>query len=599
MTTRTRRRVLLVVCSTLLLTIAWSASYAAPNYQDAGNCQSIVSPQRGDGWLNIANRYGVSVAALKAANPQAVRRNDQLWLSDRLCIPGTPVATPTTPATATATVTAAVATEATYYTVRAGDGWFAIAQRLGLPFATLWNANPQLQRPGRTLYIGERILIPGTGATPTTPAAPTVQPPTATATATATRIQPAATATATRTRPAATATATATRVRPAATATPTTIVRTNPTATPSPVARVTRVAVAGLPACPSTLADYTTAVEQVLATDVGKLVRWLQGCQTGGSGKSGARGLDIDGDGARDVVVIVADPASPADTPPGNVLIFHGTADPKAWDLRYVAEASGQIGLLETADVNADRKLDIAWTDTTCGAHTCFTRVQIIAWDAAQDEYVNLIGNNATMATAQVRFADVNAGSGKELIMHGGEIGSAGAGPQRPWTEIWASLDGEPYVLVDRTYDPSPCLYHHVLDANDLMAQGKYTEAAAVYADVVDDVTLETCSSRPNERVELREFAWYRQALALAYAGNKAEAGRTVAALAQTLPQGLYAPVANIWWSAYNANEDAPTACATVEAYARANADVWKILADYGYANPTFSADDVCVLPQR
>lgn len=604
MTTRTRRRVLLVVCSTLLLTIAWSASFAAPNQQDAGNCQSIIAPQRGDGWLSIASRYGVSVAALKAANPQAVRRSDQLWLSDRLCIPGTPSATATAPATATATpttaatiaatptstTTAVVTTDTTYYTVRAGDGWFAIAQRLGIPFATLWNANPQLQRPGRTLYIGERMLIPGTGATPTAPAVPTVQSPAATAT----RVRPAATTTATATGVQPAATATATRVQPSATPTPT-AVRVSPTATPGTVVRVTRAPVAGLPACPSTLADYTTAVEQVLAIDVGKLVRWLQDCQVGGSGKNGARGLDINGDGARDVVVIVADPASPASTPPGNLLLYHGTADPTAWDLRYQAESSGQIGLLETADLNADRKLDIAWTDTTCGAHTCFARVHIVSWDAANDEYVDLIGENATMATAQVRFADVNAGSGKEMIMHGGEIGSAGAGPQRPWTEIWASIDGKPYVLVDRTYDPSPCMYHHVLDANNLMAQGKYTEAAAVYGDIVEDATLEACGSRPNELDELREFAWYRQALALAYAGNKAAAGRTVAALAQT--QGLYAPVANIWWSAYNATEDASAACATVRAYAQSKPEVWKILADYGYANPAFSAGDVCIAP--
>lgn len=588
MTTRTRRWVLLVVFSTALLTLAWSFGLAAPNHQDAGTCQMIVAPQRGDGWLSVANRYRVSVTALKAANPQAIRRGDQLWLSDRLCIPGEPMATATdapTTVVASPTATPAVTTEATTYTVRPGDGWFAIAQRLGVPFATLWNANPQLQRPSRTLYVGERILVPGTVTTAsTTPAAPTVQ-------------TPAAAATATRARPTAIPTATATRARPTAIPTATAANRTRPAATPSAVVRATRVPIAGLPACPVTLADYRAAVEQVLTVDATKLVRWLQDCDTGTSGKSGARGIDINGDGARDIVAIVADPASPAATPPGTLLVFHGTADPKVWDLRYVQEANGEPGLLATEDLNGDGKLDIAWTDTACGAHTCFARVHIVSWDADEDAYVDLIGDNAIMATPQVRFADVNPGSGKELIMHGGEIGSVGAGPQRAWTETWASIDGKPYVLVDRTYDPSSCIYHHVLDANDLLARGSTAEAAAAYKKIVEDTTLEACGERPNELNELREFAWYRYALALAYAGDRTAAGRAVTALAQAAPEGLYTPVANIWWSAYRAQGDAAAACGAVQGYAKTNAEVWKILADFGYANPTFSAGDVCATP--
>lgn len=581
MTKRTHRFVVIAVCSILLLTTAWPAVHAAPPGQNPDTCQTIVSPRRGDGWLSVATRYGVTVAALKAANPQAVRRNDQLWLSDRLCIPGTPVATPTSPATATATATTVASptattpttTEATYYTVRAGDGWFAIAQRLGVPFLTLWNANPDLQRPGRTLYLGERLLVPGTGeaATATLPVAPTLAPPAATATPT-------------------------TITRTPSTATPTATRRVSPTATPSAAARVTRVPVAGLPACPSDLAGYTAAVEQVLSVDIGKLVRWLQDCS---GGKSGARGLDIDGDGQRDVIAIVADASSPAATPPSDLLIFHGTADPKAWDLRYRAGATGALSLVETGDLNADGKPDIAWTDTTCGAHTCFARVRIVSWDADKDEYVDMIGTNATMATPQVRFADVNSGSGKELILHGGEIGSVGAGPQRAWTEIWASLDGQPYVLVDQTYDPSTCLYHHVLDANNLLSAGQYAEAAQAYQAIVEDTTLEACGDRPNELNELREFAWYRWALALAYAGEPADAGQTVATLSKAMPGGFYAPVANIWWSAYGTTQDATAACAAVRAYAQSKPDVWKILADFGYANPTFSASDVCVAPKR
>ncbi|QLQ07388.1 MAG: hypothetical protein HZY76_16140 [Anaerolineae bacterium] len=297
------------------------------------------------------------------------------------------------------------------------------------------------------------------------------------------------------------------------------------------------------------------------------------------------------------MIVIVADASSPAATPPSNLLIFHGTADPTVWDLRYQAAASGALSLLETGDLNADGKPDIAWTDTTCGAHTCFARVRIVSWDAAADKYIDMIGPNATMATPQVRFADINRGSGKELIMHGGEIGSVGA-PQRVDRNLglarWPALrTGRSHLRsVDLPVPPRAGCQRPAV-------QGAYADAALAYEKIVGDSTLKACGNRPNELNELREFAWFRWALAQAYAGNQAAAGSTVAALNKALPQGLYAPVANIWWSAYGTARDATAACAAVRAYAQSKPEVWKILSDFGYANPTFNASDVCIAPKR
>lgn len=146
--------------------------------------------------------------------------------------------------------------------------------------------------------------------------------------------------------------------------------------------------------------------------------------------------------------------------PTGEPLIFHAGRD-NSKELAYQAGVAGDVALLDTSDINVDGKIDISWTDTTCGAHTCFGTVHIISWDPASSSFQNWIDGNATTAHPTVSFKDINDGSGQELLLHGGIIASVGAGPQRSWNETWSSLAGAPYRLTDLMYDPSTCLYHH------------------------------------------------------------------------------------------------------------------------------------------
>jgi spore coat assembly protein SafA len=101
--------------------------------------------QPGDTMFNLAQRFGISLDALIAANPQVVDP-DRIFVGQELCIPTVEEAPP--PCTGF------------LYTVQPGDTMFEIARRFGVSLSDLIAANPQIPDPNR-IFPGQRICIPG------------------------------------------------------------------------------------------------------------------------------------------------------------------------------------------------------------------------------------------------------------------------------------------------------------------------------------------------------------------------------------------------------------------------------------------------------
>ncbi|MEJ2601502.1 MAG: LysM domain-containing protein [Anaerolineales bacterium] len=104
---------------------------------------TIYIVQSGDYLGAIAQRFGVTLQALLAANPQ-IRIPSRIYSGDRLTIPSGAIV----PISGSG-----------LYTVRSGDTLRSIAQRFGLPVRLLELANPQLTNTSR-LTPGEQINIP-------------------------------------------------------------------------------------------------------------------------------------------------------------------------------------------------------------------------------------------------------------------------------------------------------------------------------------------------------------------------------------------------------------------------------------------------------
>ena len=109
-----------------------------------GGC--IYTVVAGDTMFLIAQRFGVSLDALIAANPQIADPN-VIQIGQKICIPPpTPMPDPPCPG-------------GFIYTVAAGDTMFLIAQRFGVSLQALIAATPQIPDPN-VIQVGDRICIP-------------------------------------------------------------------------------------------------------------------------------------------------------------------------------------------------------------------------------------------------------------------------------------------------------------------------------------------------------------------------------------------------------------------------------------------------------
>lgn len=149
------QRLLLVGLSAVLLAVlvggpglAATAS-AAPAQQ--GYTVHLV--QLGETLYSIAMRYGVSAAAIAAANN--IYNPDMIFAGQSLVIPGSYSPPP---------AQAPVAAPGGYYVVQLGDTLSGIAWRLGTTVSALMAAN-NIYNPDM-IYAGQRLIVPGGGPPP-------------------------------------------------------------------------------------------------------------------------------------------------------------------------------------------------------------------------------------------------------------------------------------------------------------------------------------------------------------------------------------------------------------------------------------------------
>jgi peptidoglycan DL-endopeptidase LytF len=118
----------------------------------------------GDTLFFIAQRYGTTVAAIVAINPQ-ITNPDLIYPGQVICVPGTGTPTPPPPPGPTCPAGSFA------YTVVSGDTLFFIAQRYGTTVAAIVAINPQITNPD-LIHPGQVICVPGTATPPTTPPPP-------------------------------------------------------------------------------------------------------------------------------------------------------------------------------------------------------------------------------------------------------------------------------------------------------------------------------------------------------------------------------------------------------------------------------------------
>lgn len=157
------------------------AGVAAPTRTCAAGSYTVA---RGDGWSIIARKLGSTTRALLAANGATART--VLHPGQTICAPtGSTgaVTQPSTPSSSGSSGLTSGSKPATCsngtYTIERGDGWLAIAKKVGVTSKALLAANNATVSTalfaGRTLCLPNGAQAPAAGATPT-PATPVAAP---------------------------------------------------------------------------------------------------------------------------------------------------------------------------------------------------------------------------------------------------------------------------------------------------------------------------------------------------------------------------------------------------------------------------------------
>ncbi|MFO8060462.1 MAG: LysM peptidoglycan-binding domain-containing protein, partial [Bacillota bacterium] len=114
----------------------------------------LYAVRRGETLTSIARKFGVTVTALRRANPGI--DPDRLAIGQVICIPG---------------VADELCPDGQLYTVRPTDSMFSIARRFGITLSRMIAANPWIPDPS-LIYPGEQLCVPVAVDPPAPPRCP-------------------------------------------------------------------------------------------------------------------------------------------------------------------------------------------------------------------------------------------------------------------------------------------------------------------------------------------------------------------------------------------------------------------------------------------
>lgn len=320
------------------------------------------------------------------------------------------------------------------------------------------------------------------------------------------------------------------------------------------------------------------------------------------------RAADFDGDLQDEWVLVLYDQSLPG-VPfgaPGDLWVVNGSGA----IFRYYTAPSSDIyefiapTIVAVADLTGDGLPELITNATLCGAHTCYGNYRVIGQtgggfaDLVRREPIGEgdASNTISLSYPDARLDDVDGDGLPELLVHGGTIGSAGAGIVRPLTEVW-QWDGTAITLAKTILDPTGYRHHILYEANDLMAAGDLDGALALYELAINDGALrdDGFSYAPEQtRADINAFAAFRLILIDLEQGNVERANSRLTWLEATYPSSAAASAAAALVNGWAGPENATALCEQIESGLAAIDNPTGALADMGYGNPSLTAADYC-----
>jgi hypothetical protein len=309
---------------------------------------------------------------------------------------------------------------------------------------------------------------------------------------------------------------------------------------------------------------------------------------------------DMTGDGFDELVVSIYDPGS-VSMPPAGMLIIYTCSQGKYRQI-YLQDSrplDGAPGIRFLQDLNADGLSELVISSASCGAHTCFERVQVIGWEGAQ--FTNRLGGETNDLPYPTIYLAPSANEGIfDLQITGSGLGSVGAGPQRNITKIWSYAEGsQNWQMVSSQPEPSNYRIHVLHDAGAAAKDSDFQKALSLYNRAISDTTLDDWLNPALEQAWIGAFSRYH--LVVIYTMQERDAfaeiilGEMEKIYPLDSPQHGYYEMAVIYRDGY-LEAGAESGCAAAIAYAASHPDILEPLGSqtFGYGNPTITPADIC-----
>lgn len=262
--------------------------------------------------------------------------------------------------------------------------------------------------------------------------------------------------------------------------------------------------------------------------------------------------------------------------------------------------------LVSLVDMTGDERDEAIILYVTCGAHTCVNNYQIVSADGGNLRNIVETGREAAPELSDFismdsvddeQIDDATDDDLPDLVISGGLIGSAGAGIQRPFQEVWA-WDGTSVALAEREWEDTGYRFHRLYNANAAFDEEEYDEARSLYETVIVDDSLEEVDyayTVEEVRAYTRQFAAFRLALLPLLRGDITEATRWQNWLSQEYAGSPLSNATALLIQTWQQNgNNLPAACDQVTNYLAGQDSSTGPLEDMGYGNPALTADDVC-----
>jgi hypothetical protein len=309
--------------------------------------------------------------------------------------------------------------------------------------------------------------------------------------------------------------------------------------------------------------------------------------------------LDFNGDSVHDLLLTAAYGWPTGQGQQGGMLFFECLSGSYALAKAIFADVGwGPPSVIHAGDMNLDHRDDVLVIQEHCGAHTCSQRVQFLtrSGDAVENRF---IGTPEELPFPIVQVERPAVDGRFEISVTGRGYGSAGAGPYRERTQIYAwSQDEQAYLLSSDSLAAPVFRIHMLHDADSALLSGDYAAALAGYGRVIDDDVLNEWTGGEAERRALEAFAFYRiilTQLALDDA-SRAKAGFEImrGAYEMSASSAAYVSLSAEMLEAFMRTNDLSESCRHIEGYVMDHEQALVTPLYFGYGNPTYTAADIC-----